>query len=98
MDLWASMTYIWKDQLGLTWSRLSDLAFYPTGLESQCVALRRSGFPLFFENKKEVLVKFLVSLYTLRSSCVFVFGRVEVGTLPIREGLFLDLILFAPFS
>lgn len=47
------MTYIWKDQLGLTWSRLSDLAFYPTGLESQCVALRRSGFPLFFENKKE---------------------------------------------
>lgn len=60
------MTYIWKDQLGLTWSRLSDLAFYPTGLESQCVALRRSGFPLSFENKKrkkEVLVKFLVSLY-----------------------------------
>lgn len=34
----------------------------------------------------------------LRSSCVFVSGRVDVGTLPIREGLFLDLILFALFS
>lgn len=29
---------------------------------------------------------------------MFVFGRVEVGTLPIREGLFLDLISFALFS